>query len=240
MEAYRSERGRTVLASRFWAGARAAIPLCLGIAPYGVVVGLLGPGAGLGRAGTLATSLFVYAGSAQFLAIGLLRSGTAYALIVLTTGIVNLRHLLYSASMGQRFRGLSRHWRALLSYFLTDECYATLTLEFTRPGAEPSRHFWLGAGLALYLTWVLCTAAGLAIGGRVGDPSAWGLDFTLTATFVGLLALRLRGWAPLAAAIVACVLALVAYSLPGGLGTLLAIVVAATVGWRVEKWQSRF
>lgn len=83
----------------FWQGARDMIPLTVGAIPFGIIFGTLAQGSGLSFGGAIAMSALVFAGSAQFIALGLLASGSSVALVVLTTLVVNLRHLLYAASL---------------------------------------------------------------------------------------------------------------------------------------------
>ncbi len=80
--------------TEFFNGARDTLPLVIGAIPFGIIFGTLSGGAGLSTAGTMGMSLFVFAGSAQFIAMGLVGAGTAWPLIVLTTFVVNFRHLL--------------------------------------------------------------------------------------------------------------------------------------------------
>ncbi len=221
------------------AGIRAALPLCLGITPYGLVIGLLAPRAGLGPYGALAMSALVFAGSAQFIAVGLLGGGASYLLVVLTTLVVNLRHLLYGASLGPYFRDETPRWRALLSFLLTDETYAVVIAHFLEPEVKPTRGYYLGVGLAVYVDWLLSTAAGLALGGLVPDPAALGLDFALPATFIALLVPQLKSRGAWAALAVAGVVVIAAARLPGRLDILLATIAAATAGWGVDEWRSR-
>ena len=223
----------------FWAGVRAGLPLWLGITPYGLAFGLLGPTVGLGATGTMAMSAIVFAGSSQFIALGLLQSGASSLLIVLTTLVVNLRHLLYAGSIAPYFRRLSPLGKALASFILADETYAVAIAHYQRPGASPAPEFYLGLGLIVYLDWVLSTAAGLAIGGLVPDATALGLDFALPATFIGLLVPQLRGRGAWATFVVSAAITLLARGLPGRLDILLAAVVTSTVGWGVGEWRSR-
>lgn len=221
------------------AGLRAALPLCVGITPYGLAFGLLGRTVGLGAGATLAMSLLVFAGSAQFVALGLLGTGASYALIVFTTLVVNLRHLLYAASLGPYLGKLSAFWKPIVSHLLTDEAYAVVIDHFRRPGVQPTRLFYLGVGLAVYVDWNASTALGLALGGLVPDPAALGLDFALPATFIGLLVPLMRTRPAWATLVVAGVAALALSGLPGHLDVLLAIVLAATAGWGVETCLKR-
>jgi 4-azaleucine resistance transporter AzlC len=230
-------KNASLLSGGFLAGVRAALPLWLGITPYGLAFGLLGPTVGLGAHGTLAMSLLVFAGSAQFIALSLLGAGASYPLIVLTTLVVNLRHLLYGASLAPLMRSLTGRGQALASFLLTDETYAVAVDRGRREGTiEPA--FYLGAGLVVYLDWTLSTAAGLALGGVIPDATALGLDFALPATFIGLLVPQLRSRGAWVALAVSAAVTLAAGGLPGRLGVLLATIAAATAGWGVEEWRS--
>lgn len=223
----------------FWSGVRAALPLWLGVTPYGLAFGLLGRTVGLSEPATLAMSLLVFAGSSQFIALGLLGAGASYPLIVLTTLVINLRHLLYAASLGPYLGKVPERWKPAIGFLLTDEAYAVAIERFRRPGAVPSPLFYLGVSLAVYVDWNVSTALGLAIGGLVPDPAALGLDFALPATFIGLLAPLLRSRAAWATLAVAAVAVLALSSLPGRLDVLAAIIVAASAGWGVESWLKR-
>lgn len=243
-------------------GARASLPLWVGVTPYGLAFGLLGQTVGLSPAATLAMSVLVFAGSAQFIALGLLGAGASAPLIVATTLVVNLRHLLYGASLAPYLGRPSRAWQAALAFLLTDESYAVTIGRFRSAGVAAPRAYYLGAGLVIYLDWVLSTAAGLALGSLVPDPAALGLDFALPATFIGLLVPELLAsrraspessgdpsaagaaeapgrralWVTVGAAAAGVLLL---SGLPGRLDILLAIVLAATAGWGVERWRTR-
>ena len=98
----------------FLTGARDTIPLLIGAFPFGLIYGTLAMSAGLSVAAAFAMSLFVFAGSAQFIAVGLFALGAAPPVIIVTTFIVNLRHLLYAANLLPFLGGLSRRWRLAL------------------------------------------------------------------------------------------------------------------------------
>jgi 4-azaleucine resistance transporter AzlC len=236
----------------FARGVRDTLPLLVGVAPFGVVFGLLGRTTALGPAGTLAMSAFVFAGSAQFISLSLLSAGTAYPLIVLTTLVVNLRHMLYAASLLPYVRHLSAAWRRFLAFGLTDESYAVVITHYRREmgvgignddppegAARGYRHYFLAANLTMYLCWQLSTAAGVLLGGSVPDPAGWGLDFALPVIFIALLAGQEWDRASIVTAIVSGVVTLIAKDMPGRLGLLLAALLAATVGLGVEAWQKR-
>ena len=105
--------------ARLLAGSKAQIPILLGVIPFGMIYGVAALEAGLSPAATLGMSLIVFAGSSQFIAAQLFATGAPGLVIVLTTLIVNLRHMLYSASIAPYVRHLSRPWKFLLAFLLT-------------------------------------------------------------------------------------------------------------------------
>ena len=92
--------------TEFWTGARDILPLIIGAIPFGIIFGALATSNGLSVGAALAMSALVFAGSAQFIAMGMIAAGTGWLLIVFTTFIVNLRHLLYAASLTAPCQGV--------------------------------------------------------------------------------------------------------------------------------------
>ena len=98
---------------------------------------------------------------------------------------------------------------------------------------SPHRHwYFLGAGFTLWAAWQVSTAAGIFLGAQV--PSRWSLDFTLALTFIALVFPALKDRAATAAALVAGVLAVLAFGLPYKLGLMVAAVAGIGVGLAVE------
>src|SRR5688500_9536380 len=123
---YAQQRGMSMSeqSKQFWAGARAEIPLLIGVIPFGLIYGALAVNAGLSKAAAQMMSSIVFAGSAQFITAQLVHEAAPGLVIVLTIAVVNLRHMLYSASMAPDIASLPMRWKAILSYLLTDEAYA--------------------------------------------------------------------------------------------------------------------
>lgn len=225
--------------AEFAAGVRAEIPILVGVAPFALIYGVLAISAGLPPALALAMSSIVFAGSAQFIAAGLIGGGVPGVVLVLTTFVVNLRHMLYSASMAPYVRRLSPVWKLVLAYLMTDEAYAVAITHYEHPTEATHKHwFFLGAGLTLWTTWQLSSAAGIFLGAQV--PAGWSLDFTLALTFIGLVVPALRDRASLAAAVSAGLAAVLGAGLPLKLGLFAAAAVGITVGLLVEAlWPAR-
>jgi 4-azaleucine resistance transporter AzlC len=220
--------------AQFLAGARAELPILLGVLPFGLIYGVLAVEAGLPAPAALAMSSIVFAGSAQLIGAQQFGALTPAPVMVLTTFVVNLRHMLYSASLAPYVRHLSRAWKMLLAYLLTDEAYAVAIVHYDQPGDLQHKHwFFFGASLTLWLTWQASSAAGIFLGGQV--PNAWALDFSLALTFIGLVIPALRDRAAVTAALVAGVAAVLAAGLPLKLGLMVAALAGIGAGLMAEK-----
>ena len=159
----------------FWAGVRAEAPLLVGVFPFGLIYGALALGAGLSPAAAQMMSSIVFAGSSQFVAVQLIRDAAPGLVIVLTIAVVNLRHMLYSASVAPYIKHLPARWKTLLAYLLTDEAYAATILQYEANGITPTSHwFFFGAGLALWTTWQVGSALGLFLGAAGSTPAQAG------------------------------------------------------------------
>ena len=221
----------------FWAGVRAELPLLIGVVPFGMIYGVLALNAGLRPAPAQMMSSIVFAGSAQFITAQLVKETVPGLVIVLTIAIVNLRHVLYSASVAPYLRALPMRWKVLLSYLLTDEAYAVTILNYEKGDTKPSGHwFFLGAGLTLWTSWQLSTAAGILLGTTM--PESWPLDFALPITFIALIMPALKDRPAIAASLSAGVVALLAYELPYKLGLMLAGVIGILIGTLLEGRKS--
>jgi len=240
---------RTHRWGEFWAGVRAEIPILFGVLPFGMIYGALALEAGMSALLSQSLSWIVFAGSAQIVITQLVAYGVPSLVIVLTVTVVNLRHVLYSASMAPYLRKLGVAWKLILSYLLTDEAYVVAITDYERQDksarekgisgleleqAQEYRHYFLlGAGLALWTTWQLSTAAGLILGAVI--PESWSLDFALPLTFIALATPLLKDRASLVSALVAGIAALVAFNAPHKLGLVAAAVMGILVGVMVER-----
>ena len=230
----------------FAAGIRAELPILLGVLPFGLIYGALALQAGIPAAPALAMSSIVFAGSAQFVATQLIAAGTPVGLLLLTTFVVNLRHLLYSASLAPYLRPLQPAWKATLAYLLTDEAYAVAITHYSQTStarataasngdAPDHRHwFFLGAGLTLWTTWQASTAVGLYLGARI--PASWHLEFALPLTFLALARPAVTDRATVVTVVVASVVGIASYGLAMRLGIIVAALAGIVAGIVAETW----
>ena len=221
----------------FLAGGRDQLPLLLGVVPFGLIFGALALSSGIPAFEAQAFSIFIFAGSAQFVAIGLVASQTPAWLIVATILVVNLRHVLYSATLGPHVHPLPLSWKVPLAWLLTDEAFATTSLRYRRDETRLAHWYFLGAGLTLWASWQVSTLAGIALGARI--PESWSLDFALPLTFLAILVPQVRDWPSLVAALLAGFLAVVLAVLPLKLGLMIAILAAVAAGTLLEAWQRK-
>jgi 4-azaleucine resistance transporter AzlC len=215
----------------FVAGARDTIPMMVGAAPFGVIFGTLVTSGPLSLWHGQFMSLAVFAGSAQFIALGLIASHASFVVIWATTLVVNLRHVLYSATLAPYVSHLPLRWRLVLGGLLTDEVFAVAWAYFRRhpPGDVSPWHF-LGSGVAMYVNWQIWTAVGLLFGAAFPGLQSLGLDFAMVATFIAIVVPQLVAVRYGAAAVTAGALAFFWQAWPYKLGLLAAVLAGVAVG----------
>jgi 4-azaleucine resistance transporter AzlC len=219
----------------FWRGVRDSFPLVVGAVPFGIIFGALSANAGLSAAGAIAMSLCVFAGSAQFIAVGLVGAGTAWPMIVLTTFVVNFRHLLYTATLLPYLKRLPHHWQAILAFGLTDETFAVSVGRWRQPDAWAyGQWYQLGSMLFMYINWNICTVIGVVAGKVLGDVGGWGLDFAMVAAFIGMVLPYMKNKSSYATVFAAGVGALVFFNLPYHLGMMIAALLGIAAGVLAE------
>lgn len=223
--------------STFAAGARDTVPMLVGAAPFGMIFGTLAATAQLsGWQGQL-MSLAVFAGSSQFIALGLIAGHAGILLIWLATFIVNLRHLLYAATLLPHVRHLPRRWRWMLGFLLTDETFAVMNGYYRkRPHAPLGHWYFFGSGCAMYVNWQCWTLVGLAFGAIFPGLQTMGLDFAMAATFIAIVVPQLVRLPKFGAAVAAGSAAYLLNDLPYKLGLLAAIVLGVGTGLLMSRW----
>ncbi len=213
--------------TEFIAGTKAIVPLVIGAIPFGIIFGTLAQSSGLSFGGAIAMSALVFAGSAQFIALGLLATGTALPIIILTTFVVNLRHLLYSLSLVTHVQRLSPVWKVILGFWLTDEVFAVVINRYNQSDRSIYKHwYYFGAAIFMYTNWQICTLVGLTIGHKMTDANSWGLDFAMSATFIGVVMPYLQNKPMVITVVVSGIMALLTQNFPYQSG----LMVAATAG----------
>ena len=223
-----------ILPSDFRQGILDSIPVMLGVIPFGITYGIVGLAVGLTPAETLLMSLLVFAGAAQFVSATMFGLGVFdFSLIVFTTLLINLRHLLMGASLSPYLTRLPLVRQAVLAFGMADETYAITMDRVQKLGY--SDNYQLGSNTAGYVTWAVSTFTGIVVGGYLPNPLAWGLDFAMPATFLAMLIPRLANKISLAVCLVAAVIAVAAaLYLPGKWYIIVACLAASIVGGLLE------
>jgi predicted branched-subunit amino acid permease len=179
-------------------------------------------------------SLVVFAGASMVASAQLLSSGTPVLLVLLTTVFINLRFMMYSASLRLHFQNEPLRWRLLFAYLIADNAYAvTLARYSDKDDAPGRREFFLGAGLAVWASWQLAVGAGIAIG--AGVPAAWRLEFAAPLAFIAMTIPLLRDRAMVLAAIVAALTVIAAHPLPFKLSIAVAALTGIAAGMAAQR-----
>ena len=203
--------------NEFVAGARALSPLLLGVIPFAFVCGVEAINAGLSAFQSLAMNVVIFAGASQLIAAQLISDGALPGMIVLAAVGVNLRFMMYSASLSPHLKQVPIQRRALYAYMLSDQAYAVSIFELENQRDNPFKHFYfLGAAVALYLSW----QAGAWLGTFAGRvvPEEWSLEFAVPLTFLAVIVPAIKTRPMLISACVAGVVAVALRHLTPGTG----------------------
>jgi 4-azaleucine resistance transporter AzlC len=174
---------------------------------FGFVYGLSAREAGFSPVEAMAMSTIVFAGAAQFAAVGYVVSGLAWPGIVLLTALLNARHLLYSAALAPWLREVPFARRAVMAHLVTDESFALSISHFRRIGRLDERGYWMAAIGATFIPWNLATLGGVLLGAQIPDPARLGIDVIFPAAMIGLAVGLITGRRELVAAIVGAAIA---------------------------------
>lgn len=187
---------------------------------FGFVLGLAArEDGGFSPVEMIAMSTLVFAGAAQFAAVGYIAAGLAWPGVVLLTALLNARHVLYSASIAPWFAGRSFALRAIAAHVLTDEAYALAMAHFRRAGRADLWGYWFGAIAVTFIPWNLATLAGVVVGGSIPEPEQFGIDVIFPAAMLGLAVGLITGRREIVAAVVGA-----------GVGVLVSLAAGTAVG----------
>ncbi|RNB78503.1 branched-chain amino acid ABC transporter permease [Brevibacillus nitrificans] len=225
----------------FLAGVKDCIPTLLGYLSIGFAAGVVEKTAGLSITEIALLSICLYAGSAQFIAAGMMAANGSASAIIITIFFVNLRHILLSAALSPYFRHLTPVRNMLIGTLLTDETFGVAINEAAKR-KRISEKWMHGLNITAYANWIIANIAGAYLGQWIADPEKFGLDFALPAMFIGLLVLSMvsrKQWRlDIVVGISAVVLAVgVSLVLGGNIGVIAATLIASTIGMVIEKWK---
>jgi predicted branched-subunit amino acid permease len=205
-----------------------------GVAAFGVIAGVAMVTSGITPALAMLMSLLVFAGASMVAAAQLLASGSPAALVILATVFINLRFMMYSASLRQYFGRETLGWRLAIAYLQADNVYGLTLMRYAdRPAAPAARYYFLGAALVVWAAWQLAVGAGIGLG--AGVPAAWRLEVAAPLAFVAMTIPLLRERAMVAAAVVAAITVIATAALPFKMSVPLAALAGIGVGLAFER-----
>lgn len=231
----------TTAVDSFAQGIKDCIPTLLGYISIGVAFGVIGITSNLSVLEIFLLSVLVYAGSAQFIFCGLYVAGAPFSIIIITTFVVNLRHVLMSLTVAPHLTHYSPLRNIGFGTLLTDETFGVAVTKVMKD-KQLGGNWMDGLNLTAYLTWIVSCTMGGIVGKWLPNAENWGLDFALLAMFVALLVLNLSGVGKSKLlhyikliSIMAILLYSLLYVLPGHLAVLIATLLVATIGVLTEK-----
>jgi predicted branched-subunit amino acid permease len=205
-----------------------------GVVAFGVITGVAMVASGIAPVMAMLMSIVVFAGASMVAAAQLLASGTPVLMVLVAIVFINLRFMMYSASLRLHFGREPLGWRLLIAYLQADNAYGLTLMRYAeRPDAPGGRDFFLGAALMVWFGWQLAVAAGILIG--AGVPASWRLEFAAPLTFLAMTVPLLRDRAMVAAALVAGITVVATHALPLKLSIPLAALAGIGAGLVFER-----
>ncbi|MGL1864021.1 MAG: AzlC family ABC transporter permease [Pseudodesulfovibrio sp.] len=224
--------------STWMSALRQASPIVMGYVPVGAAFGVLAHKTGLSLINTVLMSTIVFAGSAQLIAVAMFAAGMPPLSIIATTFVVNLRHLLMTASLAPNLKSWKKWQLALFSYEITDEAFALHSARFARGDNDKTTSFLINS--IAHVSWVLASWAGFLTGSTIPDIKPLGLDYALPAMFIALLTMQVKNGLHI---FVAGFTGLVSIALiqagADQWSVIIATVIGATFGLGVESWMKK-
>ncbi len=171
-------------------GARAGVPVVFGFIPVGIAYAIMARQAGLSIAQTCFMSLTVFAGASQMMAAGMFAKGAGIAAIILTTFILNLRHIIMSVCVMRRMKNTNLAARLIAAFGITDESFAIYT---TIPEQSCTASYFFGLITVTYSSWNVGTLIGAVASDFLPAIVAASFGIALYAMFIALLVPSLTG-----------------------------------------------
>ncbi len=220
----------------FQAGVRSVLPASPGLIPFGLIYGVTAMKAHL--TGFLASlfSITVFAGASQLAALDLYTSGAPLAVIVMTGLIINLRFVMYSASLAPHLQDRSLMERAFMGYILTDQAYALSVIRYDKATPVHKAGYYLGAAISLWCIWQASTLAGFLAGATA--PPELNLDFAIPLTFMALIFPSINTRPKAFTAITSAIAAILLHNLPYNLGLIVAAIIGIATGFYLSEHKS--
>jgi predicted branched-subunit amino acid permease len=216
--------------SEFFMGARDIMPHHLGVFPFGLVFGVIAMASGLSPLEAILMSSIIFGGASQIVFVQLWSAGIPPLIVGSSVAIVNLRHLLYSASLTKYVEKLPLRWRMILAYLLTDQSYSVMVKKYRTDNISKFNHYYfLGSGITLWAGWQIATMVGVLGASFISEQ--WSLTFAISLTFIAIVIPLLKTRADLITCFTAGFLSILLQPLPWKLWLILAGLGGIAAGW---------
>ena len=215
-------------------GMKQAIPVLIGFLPGAITYAIMATGAGLTAGETVGMSMAVFAGASQIMATGMLAGGAGYISVILSTFVLNLRHIIMSTCVFQKMKTKNPLLRILCGFGVTDETFALYTTEDDER-ADP--YFMLGLITVSYSSWVLGAVVGIVASNLLPVALSKSFGIALYALFLALIVPGVKGDLRLFVTVVltALINCLSGLVLDGSWAIILSTLLGAAIGvWLME------
>lgn len=217
-------------------GLRDAVPIMIAYFPLAMTFGVVAA-SGLSPFLTILSSVWVYSGGGQFMIVSMVGTFVAPITIMMTVLLVNMRHILYGTTLGPYMRDWRPAFKFVAALGLTDEIFALISSK-VRTEQQLSASYYICFAMPSYISWILGTIAGVAVGSFVPNELSDILSFTLPALFLALLFIGEKTISYLLSALVGAIVAIILNMIGfGGIGLILGGLVGATSGYLYQQKQ---
>jgi len=217
----------------FLAGARATLPILLGVVPFALICSVAAVSVGLTPFEAMGMSFIVFAGASQLAVLQLIGEGAVWLVLVLTAWVINLRFTMYSATLAPYLKNEPIYRKAPFAAILSDQAFGVTMSHFANEiPANPAWYFY-GTAAAIWLTWIISAIVGALLGTLV--PASWGLDFAFPLSFLALMFAALKDRPAVIAALVGGFTAILTKGLPYNLGIILSALLGIGAGVLAEN-----
>ena len=224
--------------SEFYLGIRAVAPTLIGVIPFGLTFGVLGPEYGFTPIQTFLMSSIIFAGASQIAFVQLASTGTPPLVTILSVGVINLRHVLYSAAVSKYLAQLPVKWKIPLAFLLVDQAFAMTIKHMEKEEESEFGHYHLlGGEITLWLLWQASTLMGILLGKTI--PEELNLGFAIPLVFLSLIAPEIvKHKSHALSALSAGGAAIILYDLPSNLWVIFSSCIGLAVGMMVNRISS--
>ncbi len=217
----------------FIAGARASLPILLGVIPFATICGVAAVSVGLTPFEAIGMNIIIFAGASQLAVLQLMSIGSPWLIMVLTAWVINVRFTMYSATLAPYLQKEPLFRKAPFAYMLSDQAFGVTMSRFSNQApANPAWYFY-GSVATIWATWNVSAVAGALLGTLV--PESWGFDFAFPLSFIALMFAALKDRPTVVAALVGGTTAVLAKGLPYNLGLVVAALLGIAAGVLAES-----